>query len=67
MTKTDENWCLFEHSSGTLNQEKPRVTKELQMCAFHLSQGPKRPIFYLDLGPEGLIFYSFPCICEESP
>ena len=51
--------CLFEHLSGILNQDEPRVTEELQMCTFSLALGCRRTNSHLYLGPGGLIFHVF--------
>jgi len=53
--KKDANSCLLEHLSGTFNQDKARVTEELQMCASGLALGPGRPNSHLHLGPVGYV------------
>lgn len=38
---------------GALNQDKPRLSAELQMCAFGLGLAPEGPKSHLRLGPVG--------------
>lgn len=60
MRETAENSCLLEHFSEILKGDKPRVTKELQVCAFSLALGLRRPNYHLGSSLLGSVGYVLP-------